>query len=370
MTKLLHPSSSVHLVHVVAYYPPHLGGMENVAQQLAEHLAVRGADIEVITSGRPPRSTENGVKVTRLWNFEFAHTPFAPALLLHLLRIPRRSIVHLHLAQAYWPDMVWLVSKIRGIPYIVHFHLDVGPSGPLGSIFMFYKRLFWGSLLRSAQRVVVFSEDQKTLVQTKYGVLESNIAIIPNGVGEEFFSKEACTRPHDPVRLLYVGRLDAQKRVDRIIDAMKLLTLPAHLTIVGDGELRGELEERVRSFGLENVSFVGRKGGEALIAEYCSTDILLSSSDREGMSLVMLEAMASGLPIIATDVIGTRELLDGVGILVQEPYAQNLAEAIDELVGAPARAAALSEASAACARAHSWALLTESFESLYHSVAV
>ena len=160
------------IVHVAGYYPPHLGGMETVAQALAENLASRNYDVQVLTSSvdqpTPPPATPQNLHIHRFKAFEFAHTPIAFGFIPAIFRIPKSSIVHLHLAQAMYPEWVWLMCKIRRIPYVVHFHLDLMPSGTLGRLFVVYKAVVLKFVIRQANKVVVFSSEQKQFIYETY----------------------------------------------------------------------------------------------------------------------------------------------------------------------------------------------------------
>src|SRR6185436_2062177 len=117
------------------------------------------------------------------------------------------------------------------------------------------------------------------------------------------------------LELLYVGRLSPQKNVARLLDAVARTRRPLRLTVVGDGEQRTMLERRARDLGLTDVVFAGPRLGTDLRDAYAAADAFVLPSDREGMPLVALEAMAASLPIIATDVPGNTELLGAVGLL-------------------------------------------------------
>src|SRR5450631_702592 len=126
MTKTI--LSFPNIVHVTSYYPPHLGGMENVAAQLAERFVDKGYAVSVYTSNIGYLSDaviRSEVEVHYLKSLEFAHTPVIFTLFFRLLALPRHSLIHLHVAQAFSPEVVCLISKIRGIPYVAHIHLDV-----------------------------------------------------------------------------------------------------------------------------------------------------------------------------------------------------------------------------------------------------
>ncbi|MEK7538395.1 MAG: glycosyltransferase family 4 protein [Patescibacteria group bacterium] len=363
------------ITHIAAYYPPHTGGLERVAKISAEELAKKGNFVHVLTSAisgiQRGTETKDNLCVSALWSFEFAHTPFAPTLLWHLLMLPRNSIIHLHLAHAYWPELVLLASKLRRIPYIAHFHLDVEPSGFFGPIFVLYKKIVWGPVLRNARRVIACSQDQAMVVERKFGVKKENIVVIANAVSEDFFTNKVYAPSTKQIRLLYVGRLALQKRVERLIEAVSKLSIPAHLTIVGDGEDRSKLEALVKKLKLSNVSFEGRKNDKEMQEYHRSHDAFLIASDKEGGTpLVVLEAMAGGLPILGTNVSGVRELLNDTGVLVNEPYAENFARTIEQLWRAPEKLIALSKKSSEKAKQYKWSRFIDQLEEVYGSISL
>ncbi|HKX73564.1 MAG TPA: glycosyltransferase [Candidatus Saccharimonadales bacterium] len=358
------------IVHVAGYYPPHLGGMEKVAQSVAEGIADRDYSVRVLTSDFPHDTStpaNQNLTVKRHHGFEFAHTPFAYGFIGSLFGVPKNSVVHLHLAQAFYPEWVWLVCKVRRIPYIVHFHLDLQPSGPLGRIFVVYKATILKMVIRSANKVTVFSKEQKKFIQDTYQLPSRDIVIIPNGVGEEYFAKPR-TYKSGARTLLFVGRLAPQKRVDRIIGAMAQLKTDARLVIVGDGEDRAKLEQQVQDLKLGNVEFVGQKNAAETRDYYAQADVLVQPSDREGMSLVTLEAMASALPIVASHAEGLAELLKGVGVLVKKPSPATFAKALNDVLPKPAELAKLSRQSVEAAKPYAWPTVTDMFEELYKEV--
>lgn len=360
------------IVQVAGYYPPHLGGAERVVQSLSEQLASRGYDVQVLTSAvDAPVGTEQplpGLSVRRFKAWEFAHTPWAPAVIPALWRVPKRSILHLHLAQALYPELVWLTAKLRRLPYVVHFHLDLQPSGPLGKLFLIYKATVIRLVIKQADRVIVFSTAQQQFIHERYGVPKDRIAIIPNGVGTEYFHRPRHYRT-SARQLLNIGRLSPQKRLNLLVAAMADLP-DCQLTLVGDGEERSRLEAQVKRLGLTNVTFTGSKSPAETLAYYQAADIFVIPSEREGMPLVVLEAMAGGLPIVAAQVPGLQELVDGVGVLVDQPQASVLAEVIQRLLSDKSQLDRLSRQSVQTARGYSWERLTDAFEALYKELDI
>lgn len=366
----------ISIYHVCAYYPPHIGGMERVVAELAVRLARHGNPVTVLTSSVGSGKTADdaaipGLCVRRLCGFEFAHTPIMPTLLWNLLAAPRRSIFHLHLAQAYAPECVWLAAKIRAIPYVVHYHLDVERSGRLGFAFDWWKRLIQPRIMQDASAIITLTPLQRELVIERYRIAPERVASISNGIDERFFEIGRARNGYQtPSRLLYVGRLTIQKRADRLIDALRYIRSDVQLAIVGDGEDRSALELRAKSNGLANIAFRGVLHGSDLLAAYRDADIFVIASDKEGMPLSVLEAMAAGLPVIGSDVLGLSELIKDAGILVPEPSGESFARAIDEALTAPARLQALSSMSRAKVAHLSWDQTARDVRALYRRILV
>jgi uncharacterized membrane protein/glycosyltransferase involved in cell wall biosynthesis len=363
------------IVHVVGYFPPHLGGMEVVAQEVSRELAELGRTVEVITSNvgakdAPALERRERYTLRRLRAVEFAHTPFMPGLLWRLWRVKRPAIFHLHLSQAYLPELVWLVSKVRRIPYVVHFHLDVQPSGRLGFLFLAYKYYVQPIIMRGAIRVVALSPEQADMVKQRYHLSDDKVTFLPNGVSQDYLDIGVKPRkPHKPLRLLFVGRLAPQKRVDRLLQAIKEVKAPVKLRIVGDGEERSTLEKLADRLQLRQVTFAGVLRGAELRKEYQQADVFVLPSEREGMPLVLFEAMAAGLPVIGADVQGIREHVAGYGVVVAKPSAETFAAAIDDFYGhRDKQFPLLSRASRDKAARYSWPLLTKQLEGVYKQI--
>lgn len=361
------------VIHVTPYYPPHLGGVELVAQFIAESLAST-RQVEVLTSicgaRDQPRVERSGrLTVRRLRGFEIAHTPVMPALASRLLRARRDCIVHVHVAQAFSPEVVWLTSKLRRRAFVAHFHLDVDPSGPAGRWLSLYKDVFLAPALRAASAVIVLSAEQARFVAERYGVRRERVIVIPNGVSPGFAGHaERHSRGQAPLRILFVGRLSPQKNVPRLIEAVRRMARQAELVVVGDGPDRALVTGLVDRLGLQNVRLVGRQDHGTLGSWYQWADVFVLSSDKEGMPLAALEAMSSGLPIVATDVPGLRELVSGSGIVVP-PDPLSLARALDTLAADPACRRRLAAQSRDAAHSAGWDQAVGRIEGLYLAVS-
>jgi glycosyltransferase involved in cell wall biosynthesis len=355
------------IIQVASYYPPHLGGLENVAAKIAESFVEKGYPVSVFTSDigySRDALVSSQSQVHYLKSIELAHTPVIFTLFFRLLALPRRSLIHLHVAQAFSPEIVYLICRLKGIPYIAHIHLDVDPSGPFGFLLGTYKKIFLKRVLKSATKIICLSEPQKKLIASKYGLSGESIVVIPNGVDENYFTeKKTCENriPH----LLFVGRLAAQKNLPLLIEAVSQMQTSIILDVVGEGELRGNIEALIQKFKLQNVMLHGRQVGKELLEFYRSADVFVLPSLKEGISLAMLEALAAGLPVMASDSPEIRQVLDTCGILIQDPTAANYASALDALLSNKDTLRKLSMASVQTARSYSWESVLGSIEDVY-----
>ncbi len=161
------------------------------------------------------------------------------------------------------------------------------------------------------------------------------VNLIPSVVSEEdiFPREDTCTGK--PIRLLFVGRLVPVKGLKYLFQAVKLLidqSLPFELRIVGDGYHRGQLESLAKELGLTgHINFLGRVPfGPELFHIYRESDIFVLPSLSEGIPKTLLEAMASGLPIVATRVGGVPDVVkdEETGLLVEPRSPEGLARAI------------------------------------------
>ncbi len=362
------------IVQVVAYYPPHLGGMENVAREISERLAKKGHQVEVFTSDigckkGKLRSTKN-LKIHYLKSWEFAHSAIIPSLFFKLLKISKDSVIHVHVAQIMIPEIVYLVSKIKSIPYIAHIHADVGPSGKMGFLLPLYKNIFLKIVLKNATKIVVPSKDYVDLISRKYSVSDTKIYQVPNGVDRNPI-KIPSAKLHTPIRLLYVGRFTKEKNIPLLIRSLQILLETRHLNIelhlVGEGEELKNIKRYIKSLNLENrVLLHGVLQGNKLIEKYKNSDIFVLTSSSESFGLVLLEAMASGLPIVSSNIPGVRNIINNgeTGLLVTLT-PENISSAIENIISDSKLREKLIEKGLDEVKKYNWNKIISKFEWIY-----
>lgn len=358
------------IIQVSSYYPPHLGGQENAAHDLSTQLAAAGHEVHVLASSRgdmPGKAIEQGVQVQRMSNIEFGHAPIMPQFAPALWQLANDSVVHVHIGQAYTPEIVWLMAKLRGFPYIAHLHIDFEPSGPAGFLLPLYKQIILKRVLRSAFAVAVLNNKTLQLVRQKYGV-KNQVCILNNGIEEAYFLLKRKTQQNTPpkkLRLLFVGRLSKQKNLLTLMRALALTKRDVHVDIIGEGDQRNAIEQCIRDLRIAcKVTLHGRLDRSAILPFYSGHDALIMPSLYEAQPMVLLEAMAARIPIIGTNVIGVGEHIQKIGIIV-EPTAEDIASGFEKFDNYYNKLPAMVQKGYQKVSAQRWSNLLQQYEDLY-----
>jgi len=207
----------------------------------------------------------------------------------------------------------------------------------------------------------------------------AHIEVIPNGVDLDRFrpasskpTKERMGVDGRTLRLLTVGRLSTTKRLPVLIETMESLRgggCDVQLTIVGGGALQDDLRQAIQDKGLQDaIHITGRCEGQEMPEVYRAHDVFISASAQEGMSNAMLEAMASGLPIVTTRCEGVDELICDNGLVVDAPQPQELARAVGVLANDAQAWSAMSIAARRRAERFTWHRVAHSYLQLYARV--
>jgi glycosyltransferase involved in cell wall biosynthesis len=368
------------VTQVTSRYPPDLGGMERVVQELSGALADElDGEVAVVTGSRTGpwgTSVEGKLSVRRLRSFNAMVTPVIPGLAAALLRGPRPQLLHVHVAHAGTPETVALVAALRKVPFVAHVHIDAAPTTWMGFLLAGYQRVVLSRVLRRAALVLVPTDSYRSLLLDKYPLDPDRVRVLSNGTHMERREPHALAplAPDGPVRLVSVGRVAKEKNLPLLIDAVDVLVnrdhLDVDLEIVGDGPAVGEVAEHIRAKGLESrIHLVGRRGGPDLAATYDRADLFVMTSLSESFGTVLVEAMARGVPVIAPDISGVRDVVvDGETGLLVEHTVDSLGDAIVRMVREPGLRQRLTAGARARSHRYEWPEIARHCVTLYDEV--
>lgn len=256
-------------------------------------------------------------------NISPAHDLRALRHLARLFREQRFDIVHTHSSKT--GILGRLAGRMAGVPVVMHtVHGYAFPAARSAFETRFYLAIEWIGM-RVTDALVLLKQDDLNLAFQRLQAPPRKLHLIPNGVdvhryaplGEEARTRlrqEALGLGEHEVAIVMVGRLWRQKNPECLVRAAIRLLKDGHNTarfyLIGDGELRESLEKLVREHGLEHaICFLGwRDDVDKLLG---AMDVFVLPSRWEGMPLAILEAMASGLPVVVSDIPGNRDLVSG-----------------------------------------------------------
>lgn len=366
-------------------FPPLGGGTGVVNYHLLKELAhYPEIAVDLVTSSRTPRSYEREQFAERITiykvpvdnrnihhssNIELLRYTWRGLACCRRLMAERRYDLSFAFAGVPAGAMSYALRLSSGLPYIVSLQ---GPDVPGFEARYNYLYPALRPLLRrvwrDAHAVLAISKEHRDLALRTLPNLQ--IPIIYNGVETDVFTP--ARRPSPELRLLCVGRLIERKGQQHLLRAFALLrerrpSQGLSLTLVGTGDNEAALRQLAAELGLAGcVDFRGFVPREGMPAVYGDADIFVLPSQSEGMSIALLEAMASGLPVVVTATGGTDELVgEGQnGLVVQWADVPGLARALGLLADQPQLRAAMGAESRARASALAWDEITRQYVEL------
>jgi phosphatidyl-myo-inositol alpha-mannosyltransferase len=357
---------------VCPYIYPETGGVAVHVRYLYENLRLRGHDVRVITASHgPQRSSEGdiirlGVGFSVPINASVGTLTFSPRYLTQIddmLERERFDVLHLH--EPFVPFLsLFLLRESRSVN-IATFHAYAGfsPSYELG------RRVMGGHASRIHGRIAVSAAARHFIDRYFPG----DYKVIPNGVDiARFASAVPIARWQDGTpNVLFVGRHEPRKGLLDLLKAHRILRRTGYenrLLVVGSGPQEREARRYVAVRGLKGVEFLGKVSDAEKAQLYRTADVFVSpATGGESFGIVLLEAMAAGAPIVASDIHGYKGVVrrGREALLVPPHEPKELALALGRLLDDPALRAEMSAAGRARAEAFSWPRVTAKVEDYY-----
>jgi phosphatidyl-myo-inositol alpha-mannosyltransferase len=362
---------------VTQSYYPRFGGVTEHVHATGLELARRGHDVHVVTS-RFATNPDEGLSVERIgrnmlvpFNRAFVDFTIGWNLKGQLRRLFRQydfDVVHTHCPAA--PSLPLLAVSAADALQVGTFHMT-----GRNSLQQLLRRPLAKRIARLDARVAV-SASARECAEHYFG---GSYSVIPNGVDVERFHPDnepfEAWRAKDRINILFVGRLDPRKGVEHLLAAVPEVVARsrgrARFVIVGDSYLRSKLQAALRSDMREHVTFVGAVTSVELPRWYASADIFVSpATGNESFGIVLLEAMAAGVPVVCSDIPGYRSVVVPERNAVVHPPGDvgALADALTALVLDDERRSRLGADGRQRALEFAWPVVTQQLEALYQSL--
>lgn len=337
------------IAQISATFPPYMAGTGNVCYHYSIELAKLGHEVTVFTSRYPDEEYKypDLIKVRRFKPlFRVGNAPFIP----QLLGINNFDIIHLHFPLFFGDGMVYLLYKLKKQKYIITYHNDVILNGIMAGISNVYINTIMKLAIKNARKICVTSLDyaQHSSIQNLANNGDERIVEVPNGVDIDQFNPNVdgitIKKKHGILNkkvILFVGALDTPhffKGINYLLKCFaRINNKNINLIVVGDGDLKNHYMDIARREGIEDKTiFTGRVSNEDLPKYYAASDltILPSITMGEAFGMVLIEAMATGKPVIASNLPGIRTVVDDGknGYLIEPKDVEMLASRLQYLL--------------------------------------
>jgi len=324
-------------------YPDVVGGGPYHVHAMSRDQAAMGHDVTILTvatdGDQPHIEQREGYTVVR---YPSVAAPLgnavAPGLASFLRQANEYDVVHAHSHLYFSTNLAALARRLDSTPLAITNHGLYSQTAPEW-VFDLYLRTLGKWTFDSADAVFCYTaEDRDRLRET--GV-SADVAVVHNGIDTDRFAPEGTTDDRirgDPA-LLFVGRLVEGKRPGDALAAFDRLReqFPdAVLTVCGKGPLRGALEAEARERGLaDRVDFLGHLDYETMPAVYRAADVLVLPSRAEGLPRTVLEAMASGTPVVVSALDQVVPVVEGGGEVVEVGDVEGFGESMATVIESP-----------------------------------
>ncbi len=361
-------------------YAPQVNGVARTLERLVREIESRGGAVQVVTVDDP--DAEPAMDIERLPALPFWAYPqlrvAAPAVIAARRALEAFKPTLVHAATPFGVGLgARLAARQLGVPFVTSYHthftayLRHYKLEALDGISWPFLRWFHNSGLRTYAPTETVRRELATQGFT-------NTRVWSRGVDGARFAPAHRSRPlrqslgigDDTLIALYVGRLAPEKGIDVVLDAMQRVVAahPGRVRFVMTGD--GPSEEKARALAPAGTVFTGRLTGDALSAMYASADLFVFPSETETFGNVVLEAMASGLAVVAPDTGATTEFATAeAASLFAAGNAASLATRISALVHDEAGRARLGYAARRAAVRHDWGTVFEGLVADYRQVA-
>lgn len=335
------------------------GGVEEALDRTAAGMAARGHEVTVVTSA-PEASRRVDADGVRFLRVKRRGVLFRNPLAAFRRAIPADAdVVHVPATYAFVSDVIPFLERRATV---LDYHFDVhGTSAAMDAAAWAHRQTLGRGMLK-ATRIVTKSRDYAATSRVLSRVPAARLDCVPNGVDVDEFD---ATRPRGD-DILCVGRLVPYKGVDVLVRAMARIhrETGARLTVIGDGPERARLEALAAG---APVSFAGRLPREEVRARFATARIVVlpSVNSQEAFGIALLEAMASGAPVVASDLPGVREVARLGGLVARPGDADALAERVVEAWQKPAQFGSPAQIRDRVARAYAWPVILDQWDAVY-----
>ena len=307
------------IVQVAARFYPFIGGLENFCYGLSQKLAELGHDVIIITSrldkNWPSMEEKEGFKIIRCpCLVDFLNVNPLTFIVNKLIKV-KPDVIHTHSHIFFTSNQVALSRRFNNVPFLLHLHGNIDYSFPLNDIktnlfFQIKNKIYDSTIgkwtIKAADNIASVSKIDIENASKLWDLDGDKIHWLPNAIDINSFNGNDG---NDHLNVVFIGRLETWKGVHTFIKVARTILKERDdvtFTLVGDGSLRNYVENNGSNV---RIKVLGRVPHNQIPNILANASVLALPSYMEGLPTVCLEALASGVPVVASDVGGTSEIV-------------------------------------------------------------
>lgn len=390
--------ANMKIIQICEQFKPSIGGVQNHVYFLSHELSKRHL-IKVFTSdlieginlsSKPP-SYEKISDTFEVYRFK-TYPPYyisyvrawgAMPFLIQKLVASNADLIHSHSFVAIHTNVTSILSKLKKKPFVLTIHTyGKNLSSFYANMFVnFYNSSIGRITLELADKIIVLSSEAEEYF-LQLGVYKEKIQVIPNAVNYEQFANFHTTANFkqqyniDGKVVLFVSNLQKRKGAQHLIKVIPQIIqeLPnTNFVIVGEGPYRKYLENLSNRLQIKNkIIFTGHLSPKKLLEAYHAADVFVLPSAFEGLPTVILEAMASGVPVVASKVGGIPSVIQNgiTGFLVNYGDMEQIAEAVTNILSSEKLAKLMGKNGKKISKNYAWSIIYKKIEDVYREVVL
>jgi glycosyltransferase involved in cell wall biosynthesis len=344
-----------------------IGGAERLLSEIVPMMNAQGHHVEVLVLQDSDtflnRKLKDAGVVIHSLNMKSHYSPLAIWKIRRFLKQhPEFSVVHVHL----FPSLYWVAFAASGMnrPLVWTEHSTKNKRWT-----KWYFRPIDRLVYSQYCKLICISPATLSAIRqwTKTAEDSSRLCVVENGVDTRKFRKTAAAKPYRHT-LIQVSRFTAAKDQDTVVRALTLLPNDVHAVFVGEGERLSAVSQLATALNVqERAHFLGARQDVAALLS--SADIAIQSSNWEGFGLAAVEAMANELPVIASDVDGLRQVVEGAGLLFPHGNETVLAQQVDALLKNPGKCHDIAKQCLQRAQTYDISIMVKKYIDIYQTIS-
>lgn len=327
------------IIQVCPRYSPRIGGVETHVKELSKGLIEKGFEVEIYSTDSQNKKLSvefiNGIKIFRCRSFSPNNAYYFSPTLYHVLKKSRYDVIHAHSYHAF-PLLIGALANRKKKPLVTTFHYYGSGYSTFRAMLHIPYMVFGFYIVNSTNRIICVSTHEKKIIENKFPLASNKTIHIPNGVNYERFANSKPILDEKGFKILYIGRLSPEKNLKALFFAYKELQErieETKLIIVGRGPDLPYLKKLSERLSLRNVIWIDRVSHDSIASYYKSADVFVLPSGKEVQCISVLEAMASGLPVIIPHYAGAKEFFfnEETGLFFKNKDYHDLVEKLTRL---------------------------------------